>query len=77
MCGGPAIIRDTKASDGRLHFICLWKTPEGKACHYGFVDASKSRQLEEGSPDFWEDDDEDEELEGLEFEQEPVGNSSS
>jgi len=73
LCGGPGIIRDTKASDGRLHFICGWKTPEGKASHYGFVDRSESRQLEEGPPDFWEDD---EELDGLEFEHEPDVDSS-
>ena len=58
LCGAPGTIRDTKAVDGRLHFICIFQTPEGKARHYGFVDRSEARLLEEGPPDLWEWDDE-------------------
>ena len=46
LCGEPAIIRDTKAADGRLHFMCSDLTEEGKAKHYGFVDRSESERLE-------------------------------
>lgn len=46
LCGAQATIRDTKAEDGRLHFICQELTPEGKAKHYGFVDPSEAWRLE-------------------------------
>lgn len=46
LCGEPAIIRDTKAADGRLHFICSDLTEDGKAKHYGFVDRSEAERLE-------------------------------
>ena len=48
LCGSSATIRDTKAEDGRLHFVCHEMTPEGKAKHYGFVDASEAERLEDG-----------------------------
>ena len=47
LCGGSATIRDTKAEDGRLHFQCHDLTPLGKAKHYGFVDASEAKRLED------------------------------
>ena len=47
LCGATATIRDTKAEDGRLHFVCLDLTDEGKAKHYGFVDRSVAAQVEE------------------------------
>ena len=49
LCGESATIRDTKAEDGRLHFVCHDLTPEGKAKHYGFVDRSEAERLEDGS----------------------------
>ena len=54
LCGNPAEIRDTKAADGRLHFICQAKSPEGKALHYGFVDAHDAWRLEDGTGDIFE-----------------------
>ena len=42
LCGASATIRETKAEDGRLHFVCRELTPEGKAKHYGFVDKSEA-----------------------------------
>ena len=49
LCGEPATIRETKAEDGRLHFMCQDLTPEGKSKHYGFVDKSEGWRLETGS----------------------------
>ena len=46
LCGEPATIRDTKAGDGRLHFVCSDLTEDGKAKHYGFVDRSEAERLE-------------------------------
>ena len=46
LCGSPATVRDTKADDGRLHFVCHDLTPEGKAKHYGFVDRSEAGRVE-------------------------------
>ena len=46
LCGSPATIRETKAADGRLHFMCQDLTPEGKSKHYGFVDRSEEWRLE-------------------------------
>ena len=48
LCGSPVTVRDTKAEDGRLHFTCRDLTPEGRAKHWGFVDVSEARRLEEG-----------------------------
>lgn len=47
LCGAPATIRDTKAEDGRLHFVCHELTPQGKAKHYGFVDRSEAERVDE------------------------------
>ena len=47
LCGAPATIRDTKAEDGRLHFMCHQLTPEGKAKHYGFVDRSEAGRVDD------------------------------
>ena len=46
LCGSAATVRDTKASDGRLHFVCHEITPEGRSKHFGFVDASEAGRLE-------------------------------
>ena len=46
LCGEPATISDTKAEDGRLHFVCHDLTEDGKAKHYGFVDRSEADRLE-------------------------------
>ena len=46
LCGAPATIRDTKAEDGRIHFVCHDLTDEGKAKHYGFVDSSEATRVE-------------------------------
>ena len=46
LCGEPATIRETKAEDGRLHFVCHDLTEDGKAKHYGFVDRSEAERLE-------------------------------
>ena len=46
LCGEPATISDTKAADGRLHFMCSDLTPDGKSKHYGFVDRSEAERLE-------------------------------
>ena len=46
LCGAPATIRDTKAADGRIHFICQDLTDEGKAKHYGFVDRSEAVRVD-------------------------------
>ena len=60
LCGEPAIIRDTKAADGRLHFMCSDLTAEGKSKHYGFVDRSEAERLEviEFDGDTWVPDEE-------------------
>ena len=59
LCGEPATIRDTKADDGRLHFMCHDLTDEGKAKHYGFVDRSEAERVEEEFDDYVDDDDDD------------------
>jgi len=46
LCGSQATVRDTKADDGRLHFVCHDLTPEGKSKHYGFVDRSEAGRVE-------------------------------
>jgi len=46
LCGESATISDTKAADGRLHFMCQDLTPDGKSKHYGFVDRSEEWRLE-------------------------------
>ena len=46
LCGALATIRDTKAEDGRIHFVCHDLTHEGKAKHYGFVDNSEAARVE-------------------------------
>ena len=46
LCGSAATVRDTKAEDGRLHFVCHVLTPGGKAKHYGFVDQSEAGRVE-------------------------------
>ena len=46
LCGERATISDTKAADGRLHFMCSDLTPDGKSKHYGFVDRSEAERLE-------------------------------
>ena len=46
LCGSQATVRDTKADDGWLHFVCHDLTPEGKAKHYGFVDRSEAGRVE-------------------------------
>ena len=45
LCGEEATIRDTKADDGRLHFVCHDLTETGRPKHYGFVDASDAESL--------------------------------
>ena len=51
LCGATATIRDTKAEDGRLHFVCHDLTDEGKAKHYGFVDRSEFELVEANAED--------------------------
>ena len=51
LCGAEATIRDTKAEDGRLHFVCHQLTDDGKARHYGFVDRSEVGLVEANSED--------------------------
>jgi len=53
LCGAEATIRDTKATDGRLHYICRDLTPTGKAKHFGFVDASEASQIEQSEERLW------------------------
>ena len=68
LCGEPATIRDTKAADGRLHFVCSDLTPDGKSKHYGFVDRSEAERLEiiEYDGDTWVPDEETaDEVDGL------------
>ena len=64
LCGEPATIRDTKAEDGRLHFVCHDLTEDGKAKHYGFVDRSEAERLEvlEYDGDTWVPDEESSEV---------------
>ena len=45
-----ATIRDTRAEDGRPHYVCHDPTDAGKARHYGFIDRSEAERVE-GKPD--------------------------
>ena len=47
LCGEEATIRDTKAADGRIHFVCHDLTETGRPKHYGFVDASDAEKVED------------------------------
>ena len=47
LCGERATISDTKAADGRLHFMCSDLTPEGRSKHHGFVDRSDAERIED------------------------------
>ncbi len=50
MYNAAATIRDTRAEDGRPHYVCHDPTDAGKARHYGFIDRSEAERVE-GKPD--------------------------